>query len=183
MPQEGGFWYNIYMKKITILGLPASGKTTLANKIGAILNIPVTHLDKIFWKEKGGIKQDSFVEELSTVMENDKWIIEGSMPRSKTLDMRIKNANTIVLIDVPLVVVFWRQIKRFFKYFGKVRPDMADGVKQIYPITWSEFKHAINYPMKDLHKKVKENSQNKKVFIIKNSNDEIKVLDFVKDLK
>jgi len=162
------------------LGLPASGKTTLANKLGNILEINVTHLDKIFWKEKGGIKQDSFVEELSIVMENDKWIIEGSMPRSKTLDMRIKNADTIVLIDVPLVVVFWRQIKRFFKYFGKVRPDMADGVKQRYPITWAEFKHALDYPMKDLYQKIKENSENKKVFIIKNFKDESNFLRNIK---
>jgi adenylate kinase family enzyme len=52
------------MNKISILGVTASGKTTLANKISEILNIPVTHLDKIFWKEKGGIKQNLFVAEL-----------------------------------------------------------------------------------------------------------------------
>lgn len=56
------------MQKITILGVPSSGKTTLANKLGSVLNIPVTHLDKIFWKEKGGIKQDVFVSEIESVM-------------------------------------------------------------------------------------------------------------------
>ncbi|MEZ4114195.1 MAG: hypothetical protein R3B65_01970 [Candidatus Paceibacterota bacterium] len=42
----------------------------------------MTHLDQIFWKEDG-LKQDAFVVELSNVMKNDKWIIEGSMPRSR----------------------------------------------------------------------------------------------------
>jgi adenylate kinase family enzyme len=39
------------MKKIAIIGATASGKTTLANKISKILDIPVYHLDKIAWKD------------------------------------------------------------------------------------------------------------------------------------
>jgi adenylate kinase family enzyme len=38
------------MQKIIILGATASGKTTLANKMGEILGISVHHLDKISWK-------------------------------------------------------------------------------------------------------------------------------------
>jgi adenylate kinase family enzyme len=41
------------MNKITICGVPASGKTTLANKMGEILKIPVYHLDTISWKDNG----------------------------------------------------------------------------------------------------------------------------------
>ncbi len=168
------------MDKITILGLTASGKTTLANKLGEILNIPVTHLDQIFWKEEGGLKQDAFVSELSNVMKNDKWIIEGSMPRSKTLDLRLSEADTIILFDLPLLLVFWRQIKRFFKYFNKVRPDMGGENKQKYPITWNEFKYAINYPIKDLRVRVLEKSTTKKVFIIKSLKDEADLLKNIK---
>ena len=165
------------MKKITILGVTASGKTTLANKLGEILNIPVIHLDKIFWKEKGGIKQDQFVIEVEKIMnDNDEWIIEGSMPRSKTLDMRLANADTIILFDMPLYFVLWRQTKRFFKYYNKVRPDTADDNKQKYPFTWKEFRHALNYPIKDLRAKIQLYRKNKKVVIINNTKDETSFL-------
>lgn len=168
------------MKKITILGLTASGKTTLANKMGKLLNIPVTHLDKIFWKEKGGIKQDAFVAELTEVMKADTWIIEGSMPRSKTLDMRLENADTIIFFDIPFWLVLWRQTKRFFKYYGKVRPDMAGNNKQKYPFTWAEIQHARNYPMKDLYSKILPYKEDKTVIVIKGPRDEKKFLDSIK---
>lgn len=164
------------MNKISILGVTASGKTTLANKISKILNIPVTHLDKIFWKEKGGIKQDAFVAELEDVMKAEKWIIEGSMPRSKTLDMRLDNADTIIFYDAPLWLVLWRQTKRFFKYYGKVRPDMAGDNKQKYPFTWAELQHARKYPTKDLYSKILKFKDAKMVVIIKSPKDEKRFL-------
>lgn len=164
------------MNKITILGVPASGKTTLANKLGEKLNIPVTHLDKIFWEEKGGIKQDVFVSQLEEVMKSERWIIEGSMPRSKTLDMRLANADTIILFDVPLLLILWRQTKRFFKYYGKVRPDMAGDNKQRYPFTWKELQHARKYPIKELYEKILPYRTIKKVVVIKSSKDESKFL-------
>ena len=160
------------MYKITILGVTASGKTTLANKISKILNIPVTHLDKIFWKEKGGIKQDVFVKELEEAMLANKWIIEGSMPRSKTIEMRLVNADTIILYDMPLLLVLWRQTKRFFKYYNQVRPDMAGNNIQKYPFTWKELQHALNYPTKELYEKIELHKENKTVIIIRKSEDE-----------
>lgn len=160
------------MNKISILGVTASGKTTLANKIAEKLYIPVTHLDKIFWKEKGGIKQDLFVAELEEVMKSERWIIEGSMPRSKTLDMRLSNADTIIFYDIPLWLVLWRQTKRFFKYHGKVRPDMGGGNKQRYPFTWAELQHARNYPTKDLYSKILPYKDNKNVIVIRSPKNE-----------
>lgn len=167
------------MKKITILGVTASGKTTLANKMSDKLSIPVTHLDKIFWREKGGIKQDVFVQELENIMKNEKWIIEGSMPRSKTLPLRLENADTIILYDLPILIVLWRQTKRFFKYYGKVRPDMGGGNKQKYPFTLAEIKHALSYPIKELYEKIEPYRKNKEIVIIKNITDE---KDFINSL-
>ena len=38
-------------KKILILGISRTGKTTLARKLSKLLDIPVYHLDKYIWKE------------------------------------------------------------------------------------------------------------------------------------
>lgn len=160
------------MNKITILGGTASGKTTLANKLGDRLHIPITHLDKIFWKEKGGIRQDAFVIELDQIMKSDRWIIEGSMHRSKTLHMRLDQADTIIFYDIPLCVALWRQTKRFFKYYNKVRPDMGGDNIQKYPFTWKEIQHMRNQPMNELYSKILAHKDSKKIVIIKNNNDE-----------
>jgi adenylate kinase family enzyme len=38
------------MKRVVILGRGASGKSTLARRLGNITGLPVIELDKIFWQ-------------------------------------------------------------------------------------------------------------------------------------
>jgi adenylate kinase family enzyme len=92
---DSELWYYFDMQKIVIVGCPSSGKTTIANKIGSLLNIPVYHLDKIFWVQKGGIKQDIFITQQEEIMKGDKWIIDGNFMKSKSYDIRLTNADTI----------------------------------------------------------------------------------------
>ena len=48
---------NTHPKKFALIGLPGSGKSTFASKLGEILNIPVHHLDRHMF-EPGGKKRD-----------------------------------------------------------------------------------------------------------------------------
>lgn len=169
------------MKKITICGVPASGKTTLANKIGKTLDIPVYHLDKIFWKDNGVFApQAEGIEAVSKIFNEPKWIIDGSMPRSKTFDMRIAEADTIIFYDLPLWLILWRQTKRFFKYRGKVRPDMGGNNKQKYPFTLKDIKYAMSFPTNDQYAKILPFKEEKHVVIIKGLKDEQKFLSSLK---
>jgi adenylate kinase family enzyme len=155
------------MQKIVLVGCPASGKTTLANILGNYLNIPVYHLDKIFWVEKGGIKQDVFILEQEKIMSNDKWIIDGNFMRSKSYDMRLENADTIIFFNFPKRIIYWRLFKRFLKYFNKLRPDMSGGKK--FHIDWHLLKFIWEYPSHEELLKISKYTQtSKKVFIIKN---------------
>jgi adenylate kinase family enzyme len=98
------------------------------------------------------------------------------MPRSKTFEMRIKEADTIIFYDLPLLLVLWRQTKRFFMYYNKVRPDMGGNNKQKYPFTLNEVKYALNFPTKELHAKIMAYNGVKKIVIIKRPKDEQKFL-------
>ena len=40
------------MKKIVIVGCAGCGKSTLAKLLGSNLNLPVFHLDTIYWKAR-----------------------------------------------------------------------------------------------------------------------------------
>ena len=170
-------------KKIAIIGTPSSGKTTLANKLSKIFNISVYHLDKIFWKDNGiHLSQTEFIEQVEKITKEPYWIIEGSMPRSKTLDIRIENADIIIFYDIPLLIILWRQTKRFFKYYNQTRPDMGGNNKQKWPFTWKEVKYAFNYPTKEIYSKIQPYTNNKEIIIIKNIKDEINFLQTVNSL-
>ena len=63
---------NTRYKKFALIGLPGSGNSTFASKLGETLDIPVHHLDRHMF-EPGGKKRDkndssrafSFIGELS----------------------------------------------------------------------------------------------------------------------
>ncbi len=44
---------NICYKKFSLIGLPGSGKSTFASKLGKILDIPVHHLDRHMFEPDG----------------------------------------------------------------------------------------------------------------------------------
>jgi len=54
-PEEQTVMKNTHPKKFALIGLPGSGKSTFASKLGKILGIPVHHLDRHMF-EPGGKK-------------------------------------------------------------------------------------------------------------------------------
>jgi adenylate kinase family enzyme len=158
------------MQKIAVIGCPCSGKSTLSKLIGNYLNIPVYHLDKIFWVEKGGIKQEEFISKQREIMTNDRWIIDGGFPKSKSFDLRLMNADTIIYFDFPLCVIYWRMFKRFIQYRNTVRPDMAPGKKE--KLNWDLISYVWNYSKKEERVTINNYISLKDVFIVKNLKDE-----------
>jgi len=72
-------------KRIAIVGSPGAGKSMLAIQLSAILELPVVHLDQLWWRP-GWIEAgtDAFDAELERVVSTDTWIIDGNY--SRTLD-------------------------------------------------------------------------------------------------
>lgn len=89
------------MLKVIIVGCPGSGKSTFAKKLSNAINITLYHLDIIKWKEdKTTISKEEFDEKLKEILKKDKWIIDGNYQR--TLEMRLKECDTMFLLDFPL---------------------------------------------------------------------------------
>jgi len=95
------------MKKIMLIGSGGSGKSTLSKKIGEILNVPVYHLDQIFWKPGWGpTPEKEWDNLLRELVKKEKWIIDGNY--SKTLDIRLKEADTVIFLDMPRYLTIYR---------------------------------------------------------------------------
>jgi len=166
------------VKKIVIVGCPSSGKTTLAKELGVLFNTPVYHLDKIFWTDEGHLKQDVFIAEQENMMNGEKWIIDGNFMKSKSYNIRLESADTIIFFAFSKIIIYWRLLKRFVKYFNKFRPDM--GGRKKFHIDWSLVKFIWNYPTKEEYKKVLEYEKMKNVVILHNMKEEKLFLDKLK---
>lgn len=114
------------MDKILIIGSSGSGKSTLAVRLGSILNLPVYHLDRLFWQPGW---QETPRDEWRMLQEKlcaePQWIIDGNY--SGTLNVRLSACDTVVWLDLPTVVCLASTLWRILHHRGRTRPDMGEG--------------------------------------------------------
>lgn len=107
------------MEKIIVIGPGGAGKSEMSRKLKDILNLPLYHLDNIFWKEdRTHITREEFDQKLNELLIKDKWIIDGDY--SRTYEVRMQKADTIIFLDYPLEVC----LKGVESRIGKHREDI-----------------------------------------------------------
>lgn len=161
------------MDRIMIFGFSGGGKSTLARKIGEILDIEPTHFDAIHWLPGWVESTREYKREMiKPVLERERWIIEGNYHRIYWNE-RLELADTVIFIDVNRFICLWQAWKRSRIYKGKTRPDMGEGCTEKFDLEfakWVFFKgRRKNNIMLDAVKYAKE--QNKAVYVLKNRRD------------
>jgi adenylate kinase family enzyme len=131
------------MRKVLVIGSGGAGKSTFAARLGRLLDIEVVHLDSFYWKS-GWVEtpKDVWAETVAELAGRDAWIMDGNY--SGTFDIRVKACDTLIFLDMPRRVCFWRALKRFVVYRGRTRPDMAAGCDE--KIDWEFILWIWNYP-------------------------------------
>lgn len=156
------------MNKIILIGCPGSGKSTLARKLGATLNIPVHHLDAVMWrKDYEPIPYQEFLDAQEKIFKTDKWIIDGNF--TKSIPRRLQEADTAIFFDIPKFICIWRLIKRYFKYYGKTRPDMGGNNKDKLGIKFLRF--VLTYPTHQVRNILTAGQSRTRIITIKNNSD------------
>ena len=85
-------------KKIIVIGSPGGGKSYVSIKMSKIIEVPVYHMDKIYWHEdKTHISREELMEKINIIMNKEEWIIDGNY--ISTIEQRINYAETIVYLD------------------------------------------------------------------------------------
>lgn len=130
------------MERIVIIGCGGAGKSTLARQLGEKLDIPVVHLDSIFWLP-GWVEMEKaeFDERVRQEMAKEKWIMDGNFNR--TLPERVKYCDTILYLDFNRVTCLLGVLKRVLTTYGKVRVDMGAGCPE--RIDWEFLKWVWNF--------------------------------------
>ena len=88
------------MRRVLIIGCSGTGKSTLARRLGSLLDLPVTHLDHLYWRP-GWVEapEAEFHAAQEKVVTGDAWVIDGNY--NSSLHLRLPRADTVVFLDFP----------------------------------------------------------------------------------
>lgn len=150
------------MNKAIIIGCPGSGKTTFAEKLQKCTGLPLYYLDAIWHKpDKTHIPREEFDRKIGEIFETPKWIIDGNYKR--TIEMRMKQSDTVFLFDLPVEVCLQGVTDRV----GKERYDLPWLETQVDP----EFRQFIEDFPKDtlpyIYELIEKYKDGKRVIIFK----------------
>lgn len=130
------------MKKVLVIGSCGAGKSTFARRLHSVTGLKLIHLDKCYhqpnWEEP---PDEQWFEVVNKLIKGDEWIIDGNFGGS--MDLRMKHCDTVIWLDFPRFVCTWRILKRTLKYYGKTRPDMAEGCNERFD--WDFIKYVWNF--------------------------------------
>ncbi len=111
-------------KRIVIVGVSASGKSTFARTLSEKAKIPLFLMDAIMWNPGWQyIGDDETVNKLKEISSATEWIIEGYIS-TKARTFIFERADTIIYLDYPPIVATLRYLKRWWKHRKNPRPEL-----------------------------------------------------------
>lgn len=98
-------------RRVLVIGMAGSGKTTFSRALSARTGLPVVHLDVHYWKP-GWVKpsEPEWREKQHILLAGDAWIADGNY--HETADVPLGRADTVVLLDMPWWLSAWRAFVR-----------------------------------------------------------------------
>ena len=107
------------MKRIMVIGCPGSGKSTFSKALHEITDIPLYHLDMMYWNaDRTTVDKAVFREKLSSTIQKSQWIIDGNY--GSTIELRLQACDTVIFLDYPVDVC----LNGIRERRGKARTDL-----------------------------------------------------------
>jgi adenylate kinase family enzyme len=128
------------MQRVLVIGCSGAGKSTLARQLAARLDLPVHHLDRLFWRP-GWVQRDptEFRHDHQDLLRHPRWIIDGNY--TSTLAERLAACDTVLFLDFPTSLCFWRILKRRFS--RAPRTDMSEGCPERFD--WEFYRYVLGF--------------------------------------
>lgn len=154
------------MKKAIVIGCPGSGKTTFAEKLQSITGLPLYYLDAIWHKpDRTHISRDEFDARIGEIFAQDEWIIDGNY--SRTIEMRIKECDTVFLFDLPTEICLQGAKERL----GKCRYGIPWIDTELDPKLEAEIKQFRAKNLPNIYDLIDKYGQNKQIVIFSSRTD------------
>jgi len=128
------------MDRIAIVGCGGSGKTYLAIQLATLFNLPLTHLDAVYYDaEWNPLPAEEFAARQEKLVAEPRWLIEGNYASS--LPIRLVRADTVIVLDLPALTCLAGILQRRWRYGGG--QHAKDGVYD--RITWDFVRYIWGY--------------------------------------
>lgn len=155
------------MERILIIGCGGAGKSTLARQLGEKLNLPVVHLDKLFWKPGWVESSKAEIDErIHLEMQKPRWIMDGNYNR--TLRERVKHCDTIIYLDFSRLFCLMGVLKRIITTYGTVRPDMGEGCPERVDLEFLKWVWNYNRDKRECNYRLLNEAENVETIVLKN---------------
>jgi adenylate kinase family enzyme len=111
-------------KRIVVVGVSASGKSTFARTLALRYDLPLIHMDTIWWKP-GWIEvgEEEATNKIESITSNDEWIVEGYIPHAAR-PFVFERADQIIYLDYSGATAARRYIQRWWKHRKNPRPEL-----------------------------------------------------------
>lgn len=101
------------MRRISVVGSSASGKTTIAGIVSQVLGVPHLELDSVFHRPGWQSLDDaSFRTSVAAFAQHDAWVIDGNYVSHGVAQVVWPRADTLVWLDPPRTTVLRRVLGR-----------------------------------------------------------------------
>lgn len=138
-PESGQVSWPGVEQRIVIIGCGGSGKTNLANQLAALHELPLTHLDAVYYDtDWNPLPAEEFQAIQQRLVAGPRWLIEGNY--AGTLPIRLAAADTVIFLDLPAVTCITGVLQRRWRYRGG---QHRDGVYD--RITWGFLRYIWGY--------------------------------------
>ncbi len=103
------------MNRVAVFGNSGGGKSTLSKRLAEITGLPLVALDLIQYKPGGAkVSDEDYKAAHDRILKQEQWIIDG-FGSLDTVWERLAVADTLVYIDMPVILHYWWVTKRFLK--------------------------------------------------------------------
>jgi adenylate kinase family enzyme len=97
--------------RIIVIGVTGAGKSTLAERLAAKLDLDFIEMDALHWlPDWKHVSDEEFRRRVDNATRADRWVIAGNYGLAR--DISWPRAEAVVWLDYPLWTVFWRLWRR-----------------------------------------------------------------------
>ena len=131
------------MEWVAVVGCGGSGKSYVARELGRLLDLPVTHMDAVYFDDQWNpLPMERFEAVQRELVAGPRWVIDGNY--NSTVQVRLEAADTVVFMDLPTHLCLWGILSRQLRH-GRGQND-KNGVYN--RITGDVLRYVLGYRRK-----------------------------------
>jgi adenylate kinase family enzyme len=102
------------VRRVVILGRGGAGKSTLARDLSRRTSLPAIELDALFWLPGPAVAEPGrWAARQRELVQQQAWIIDGDLgPYDRELGLRLRAADTVIVLDFGFLRCAWRTLRR-----------------------------------------------------------------------